>query len=331
MGRPAGWMKELTGRRRCGRRGGRRSRRERSERCSGARSPRGVERDGGRRSRSGCRQPVGVRWFRDGGGMPSFMLAPLSGRYLSFAEREEIALLQCSGHWRAGDRSADRAVAVDDLAGAAPQRRDPRRQAGVSGSVAQWKAELVARRPKTAKLAAERAAARVCAGSTVGGWSAGRTGPRSPGPAAAWKGRNKPRREDRRWARRGARSRSPTGCASTSPMMSRCGSRHEAIYQALYVQGRGALQARAVACLRTGRALRVPRARAASAARASSPTEVMISERPAEADDRAVPGPLGRRPDHRPGPLRDRHAGRAHQPVHDAAAPAADEGTDEPR
>ena len=46
---------------------------------------------------------------------------------------------------------------------------------------------------------------------------------------------------------------------------------HEAIYQALYVQGRGALRRELVACLRTGRALRVPRARTRRAARSSSP------------------------------------------------------------
>ncbi len=65
---------------------------------------------------------------------------------------------------------------------------------------------------------------------------------------------------------------------------------HEAIYQALYVQGRGALKRELVACLRTGRALRVPRARTQRKAWAHVTPEVMISERPAEADDRAVPG-----------------------------------------
>jgi IS30 family transposase len=65
---------------------------------------------------------------------------------------------------------------------------------------------------------------------------------------------------------------------------------HEAIYQALYVQSRGALRRELVACLRTGRALRVPRARAKQKAWAHVTPEVMISERPAEVEDRAVPG-----------------------------------------
>jgi IS30 family transposase len=65
---------------------------------------------------------------------------------------------------------------------------------------------------------------------------------------------------------------------------------HEAIYQALYVQGRGALRRELTACLRTGRALRVPRARTRNRGKNFITPEVMISERPAEADDRAVPG-----------------------------------------
>lgn len=65
---------------------------------------------------------------------------------------------------------------------------------------------------------------------------------------------------------------------------------HEAIYQALYVQSRGALKRELVVCLRTGRALRVPRARSRQKAWAHVTPEVMISERPAEVEDRAVPG-----------------------------------------
>jgi IS30 family transposase len=65
---------------------------------------------------------------------------------------------------------------------------------------------------------------------------------------------------------------------------------HEAIYQALYVQGRGALRRELTACLRTGRALRVPRARTRDRGKSHVGPEVMISERPVEAEDRAVPG-----------------------------------------
>jgi IS30 family transposase len=83
-----------------------------------------------------------------------------------------------------------------------------------------------------------------------------------PGPVAPrWNGRNKPRRQDRRWAT----SWSPQQIAHRLPMDfpddESMRISHEAIYQALFIHGRGALQRELVACLRTGRALRVPRAR----------------------------------------------------------------------
>jgi IS30 family transposase len=65
---------------------------------------------------------------------------------------------------------------------------------------------------------------------------------------------------------------------------------YETSYQALYVQGRGALQRELTACLRTGRALRVPRARTQGRSKSHVGPEVMIRERPGEVDDRAVPG-----------------------------------------
>jgi hypothetical protein len=65
---------------------------------------------------------------------------------------------------------------------------------------------------------------------------------------------------------------------------------HEAIYQSLYVQGRGALRRELTACLRTGRALRVPRARTRARGKKLVTPQILISERPAEAEDRAVPG-----------------------------------------
>ena len=65
---------------------------------------------------------------------------------------------------------------------------------------------------------------------------------------------------------------------------------HEAIYQALYVQGRGALRRELTACLRTGRALRVPHSRSQNRGKSFVTPEVLISERPATVEDRAVPG-----------------------------------------
>ena len=62
---------------------------------------------------------------------------------------------------------------------------------------------------------------------------------------------------------------------------------HETIYQSLYVQGRGALKRELTACLRTGRALREPRARTARSGRSFVTDDVTISQRPAQAADRA--------------------------------------------
>jgi IS30 family transposase len=111
-------------------------------------------------------------------------------------------------------------------------------------------------------------------------------GPNTP----AWKGRDKPRRQDRRWATAWSPEqiahRLKVDFADDESMRIS----HEAIYQSLYVQGRGALKRELVACLRTGRALRVPRARCQSHGKGFVTGEVMISERPAEAEDRAVPG-----------------------------------------
>lgn len=65
---------------------------------------------------------------------------------------------------------------------------------------------------------------------------------------------------------------------------------HEAIYQSLFIEGRGALKRELVACLRTGRALREPRARSQNKPQGHVTGDVVLSERPAEAADRAVPG-----------------------------------------
>ena len=64
---------------------------------------------------------------------------------------------------------------------------------------------------------------------------------------------------------------------------------HETIYQSIYVQGRGALRRELAVCLRTGRALRRPH-RKGQERRGRIPNMINISERPAEVEDRAVPG-----------------------------------------
>ncbi|GGY06795.1 hypothetical protein GCM10010358_70060 [Streptomyces minutiscleroticus] len=65
---------------------------------------------------------------------------------------------------------------------------------------------------------------------------------------------------------------------------------HEAICQSLFIEGRGALKRELVTCLRTGRALREPRARSRNKPQGHVTADVVLIGRPAEADDRAVPG-----------------------------------------
>jgi len=76
-----------------------------------------------------------------------------------------------------------------------------------------------------------------------------------------WIGRNKPHRGDRRWVASWSPEQIANRLQADFPDDASMRISHEAIYQALYVQGRGALKRELVACLRTGRALRVPRER----------------------------------------------------------------------
>ncbi len=111
-----------------------------------------------------------------------------------------------------------------------------------------------------------------------------------PGPEVAWAKRRHGRRQDRRWARAWSPEQIAHRLRVEFPDDESMRVSHEAIYQALYVQGRGALKRELTACLRTGRALRVPRARSKRRGKGFVTPEVMISQRPPDADDRAVPG-----------------------------------------
>src|SRR3954465_989719 len=99
--------------------------------------------------------PVGVRWFREGGGMPTVTLAAPSGRYLSFAEREEIALLRAGG---CGVREIARRIGRSPSTISRELRRNAATGSGgfvYRATTAQWHAERRALRPKAAKLAAD--------------------------------------------------------------------------------------------------------------------------------------------------------------------------------
>jgi IS30 family transposase len=221
--------------------------------------------------------------------MAPFKLCPVSGRYLSFPEREEIAVLRAQGHG---------VQAIARQLGRAPSTisRELRRNAATrSGdfvyraTTAQWHADRRAKRPKIAKLAANDEL-RHYVQERLGGLIATPDGAVVVGPDVRWTGRRRVHRQGRRWAA----SWSPEQIANRLPVDfpddESMRVSHEAIYQALYVQGRGALRRELTACLRTGRALRMPRARTRGRGQPFVCPEIMISERPAEVDDRAVPG-----------------------------------------
>ncbi|GAA2975345.1 hypothetical protein GCM10010446_69440 [Streptomyces enissocaesilis] len=103
----------------------------------------------------GVAPAVATRWFRQRGGMRPFGSKPSSGRYLSFSEREEIALLKARGK---GVREIVRDVGRNPGTISRELRRNAATRSGKLGyraSVAQWRAGMAARRPKTAKLVAK--------------------------------------------------------------------------------------------------------------------------------------------------------------------------------
>jgi transposase, IS30 family len=194
-------------------------------------------------------------WFREAGGVKGDAPAGgKQGRYLSLAEREEIAL------------GLARELPVREIArrlGRSPStvsreisRNSTRGRYRYRAVAAQVRAEDRARRPKPAKLAVNDELRGWVQQQLEGNWS--------PEQISARLELEFPDRAEMRVS-------------------------HETIYQALYIQGRGALRRELTAHLRTGRSLRKPRRRE-STGQGRIKDMVNISGRPAEAEDRAVPG-----------------------------------------
>jgi IS30 family transposase len=225
--------------------------------------------------------------------MPPSQLAPssppLAGRYLSFAEREQLALLRAQGlSVRAIARRLERAPSTISR----ELRRNAATRSGgfaYRATTAQWHADRAARRPKLAKLAGH-VALRQYIQDRLAGVIVAPAGTMVPGPVVSWRGRRRGRRQPRRWARAWSPEQIAKRLPFDFPNDPSMRMSHEAIYQALYVQGRGALRRELSACLRTGRALRVPRAHTRGRGKGFVPPELLISQRPAETGDRAVPG-----------------------------------------
>jgi IS30 family transposase len=224
---------------------------------------------------------TGERWFRQGGGMCPVGLTALSGRYLSLAERETIDLCWAEG-WSQAEIARELGRHASTISRELrrnrllqyPRRPAPPRPAGrpapVPGAAgpgrrgrlryragpAQAKAEARARRPKPGKLAVHPELHQRVQAGLIRRWS--------PQQISRVLRREHPERPELQVS-------------------------HETIYRSLFVQGRGELRRELTACLRTGRALRHPQRRA-DARRSPIKDMVLISERPAEAADRAVPG-----------------------------------------
>jgi IS30 family transposase len=238
----------------------------------------------------GVSWPVGARWFRHAGGMSPISLDEPTGRYLSFAEREEIALLRAQD---VGVREIGRRIRRDPGTVSRELRRNAATRSGKQeyrAVVAQWKAQQAAKRPKTAKLVSNEQL-REYVQDRLAGNVRRPDGTVVPGPRTPpWKGLNKPHRQDRRWSAAWSPEQISHRLKVDFPDDESMRISHEAIYQSLFIQGRGALTRELVACLRTGRALREPRARSRNKAKGHVTADVVLSERPAEAEDRAVPG-----------------------------------------
>lgn len=202
---------------------------------------------------AGTYREKGYRWLTAEGGVRPRRGRDLTGRYLSFAEREEIAVGRAA-------RETVRAIAARLGRSPSTVSRELRRGANRPGRYRARAAHAAAydraSRPKPAKLVtnlALRAQVEQDLGKKY-----------SPEQIAGRLRR----------------------CHPENPEMQVS---HETIYQALYLQSRGALRRELTKCLRTGRALRQP-GRTTGKRRNAIPDMVNIAERPPEADDRAVPG-----------------------------------------
>jgi IS30 family transposase len=209
---------------------------------------------------------TGERWLRVAGGIRPRLVVVIGvdpqtrTRCLTEYEREHIALRRAQ---RAGVRQIGRELRRQpstisrEIRRHRSFRRPTDRVGHYSGLLAQSRAEQRRRRPKPRKLAGNAALAEHVQQKLDKQWS--------PRQIAATLVHDHPDDPEMRVS-------------------------HETIYQSLYVQGRGGLRRDLHKQLRTGRALRRPRAASRRPSRSSIPDPVSISERPAEVADRAVPG-----------------------------------------
>ena len=211
---------------------------------------------------AGVSGTTGKAWVRELGGVAPRVAVPASGRFLTLEDRETIALCRAAG-W------SNAAIGIKIGKHASTIGREVRRN---SNKAPKYGHSIELYRPSTAD---QRAQARA----------------RRPRPAKLRADVN-PALHDHVQAKLGLKW-SPEQIARTLPIefpdRPEMRVSHETIYQAIYVQSRGALRRELAACLRTGRAVRKAK-RSVDGRRQRIPAELLISERPAEVADRAVPG-----------------------------------------
>ena len=225
--------------------------------------------------------------------MPPTHLAPSAPqptrRNLSFAEREEIAL-ECAR--RTGVRAIARKLGRSPSTISREIRRNSATRSGdfdYRAITAQWHADRAAQRPRASKLATNPAL-RDYVQDRLAGVIATPDGIAFDGPVVLWKKRRAVHRQSRRWSLAWSPEQIAQRLKVEFPEDPTMRISHEAIYQALYIQRRGALKRELSTCLRSGRALRLPRERARNRGKPFVGDALMISDRPADVGDRAVPG-----------------------------------------
>ena len=206
---------------------------------------------------AGVSTQTGQRRFRQAGGVIPADLSPGAGRYLSFAEREHIALGRAAGH-SMRQIAAELGRAPSTVSRELARHPVAKWPCQYKASVAQARADRRARRPKLSKLALIDPLHRYVQDKLT--------------CSQHWSPEQISRRLEQDF-----------------PDDVQMRISHESIYRSLYVQGRGELRRELTASLRTGRALRQPNRRP-DRRLTRIRDMVNISERPAEVEDRAVPG-----------------------------------------
>ena len=237
---------------------------------------------------AGVSSAVGSRWFRQGGGMSKLNPTVPSERYLSLSEREEISLLLAQ---HLGVREISRRIGRHPATISRELKRNAATRSGYveyRAATAHWHAQRRAQRPKVAKLVTNPILRQYVQGRLDG--SIKTANGKRVDPTKQWSGRRHGQRQDRHWAMSWSPQQISQRLRMDHPEDPSMRISHEAIYQALYIHGRGALNRNLCMCLRSGRPLRVPRARRQRRGKSFVTDDALIGQRPSSIEDRTEVG-----------------------------------------